>query len=98
MNLKKILECIKNAFKKVSSIFFVGASDALPEPLSKEEELKYLKEAKEGNVDAKNKLIEHNLRLVVYLSKKYENTKGKEWYHINRTCGNNSCIINSCRN
>ena len=75
MNLKKILEFIKNAFKKVSSIFFVGASDALPEPLSKEEELKYLKEAKEGNVDAKNKLIEHNLRLVVYLSKKYENTK-----------------------
>ena len=75
MNLKKILEFIKKAFKKVSSIFFVGASDALPEPLSKEEELKYLKEAKEGNVDAKNKLIEHNLRLVVYLSKKYENTK-----------------------
>lgn len=73
--MKKILEFIKNAFKKVSSIFFVGASDALPEPLSKEEELKYLKEAKEGNVDAKNKLIEHNLRLVVYLSKKYENTK-----------------------
>lgn len=73
--MKKILEFIKKAFKKVSSIFFVGASDALPEPLSKEEELKYLKEAKEGNVDAKNKLIEHNLRLVVYLSKKYENTK-----------------------
>lgn len=75
MNLKKIIEFIKKTFKKVSSIFFVGASDALPEPLSKEEELKYLKEAKEGNVDAKNKLIEHNLRLVVYLSKKYENTK-----------------------
>lgn len=73
--MKKIIEFIKKTFKKVSSIFFVGASDALPEPLSKEEELKYLKEAKEGNVDAKNKLIEHNLRLVVYLSKKYENTK-----------------------
>ena len=73
--MKKILEFIKKAFKNVSSIFFVWASDALPEPLSKEEELKYLKEAKEGNVDAKNKLIEHNLRLVVYLSKKYENTK-----------------------
>ena len=62
-------------FKKVSTIFFVGSADALPEPLSKEDELKYLVEASNGNEDAKNKLIEHNLRLVVYLSKKYENTK-----------------------
>ena len=73
--MKRILNFIKKLFKKVSTIFFVGASDALPEPLSKEDELKYLKEAKEGNIGAKNKLIEHNLRLVVYLSKKYENTK-----------------------
>ena len=56
-------------------MFFVGALDALPEPLNKEDEMKYLSLATKGDIDAKNKLIEHNLRLVVYLSKKYENTK-----------------------
>ncbi len=73
--MKKIINFIRNLFRKVSTIFFVGSTDALPEPLSKEEETKYLKEASDGNEEAKNKLIEHNLRLVVYLSKKYENTK-----------------------
>lgn len=73
--MKKIINFIKNLFRKVSTIFFVGSADALPEPLSKEEEIKYLTEASNGSMDAKNKLIEHNLRLVVYLSKKYENTK-----------------------
>ncbi|HIU40774.1 MAG TPA: RNA polymerase sporulation sigma factor SigK [Candidatus Aphodocola excrementigallinarum] len=73
--MKKILMFLKKLFKKVSTIFFIGSTDALPEPLSKEEELKYLKEFENGSMEAKNKLIEHNLRLVVYLSKKYENTK-----------------------
>ena len=74
--MKKIISIIRNLFSKVSSIFFVGASDVLPEPLSKEEEKKYVEEyQKNGSIEAKNKLIEHNLRLVVYLSKKYENTK-----------------------
>lgn len=73
--MKKIISFIKSLFKKVSTIFFVGSADALPEPLSKEEEIKYLMEASNGSEEAKNKLIEHNLRLVVYLSKKYENTK-----------------------
>lgn len=71
----KIIEFIKSLFKSVSSVFFVGASDVLPEPLSKEDELRYLKEFENGSIEAKNKLIEHNLRLVVYLSKKYENVK-----------------------
>ena len=73
--MKRIISFIKSLFKKFSTIFFVGAQDALPEPLSRQEELKYLEEASKGNVEAKNKLIEHNLRLVVYLSKKYESTK-----------------------
>lgn len=73
--MKRIIEFIKKLFKRVNNLFFVGAVDVLPEPLSKEDELKYLKEFEEGSMEAKNKLIEHNLRLVVYLSKKYENTK-----------------------
>jgi len=57
-----------------SVLFYVGATDKLPPPLSKEDELKYLIEAQKGNIEARNKLIEHNLRLVVFLAKKYENT------------------------
>ena len=59
---------------KYNEVFFVGATDKLPPPLSKEEELKYLVRAKAGDEEARNILIEHNLRLVVFLAKKYENT------------------------
>lgn len=62
-------------FNKYNELFFVGSTDILPEPLSKEEEEKYVEMFQNGDKDAKDKLIEHNLRLVVYLSKKYENTK-----------------------
>ena len=55
-------------------LFYVGAADKLPEPLSKEEEEFYLVMAGDGDIMAKDKLIEHNLRLVVFLAKKYENT------------------------
>ena len=59
---------------KYNEVFFVGATDKLPPPLSKEDELKYLIRAKTGDEEARNILIEHNLRLVVFLAKKYENT------------------------
>lgn len=59
---------------KSCEIFYVGSSDILPEPLSKEEEIKYVELSLNGDENARNKLIEHNLRLVVFLAKKYENT------------------------
>ena len=65
--LKKILE-------KYQSILFVGSTDILPEPLSKEEENKYVEMSMNNDQKARNKLIEHNLRLVVFLAKKYDNT------------------------
>ena len=69
--LKKIIAYLK---KKYNECFFVGSTDKLPPPLSKEEELNYVIRAREGDENAKNVLIEHNLRLVVFLAKKYENT------------------------
>lgn len=73
--MKKIINYLLNFFKVNKSLFYVGSSDKLPEPLSKEEEVKYVLKAGEGDEMARAKLIEHNLRLVVFLSKKYENTK-----------------------
>ena len=72
--IKKIINFILSLFKS-NSVYFVGSTDKLPEPLSKEDEVYYVLKSMEGDLKAKNKLIEHNLRLVVFLSKKYENTK-----------------------
>ncbi len=62
-------------FELGSVLFYVGATDKLPEPLSKEMEEYYLIRSADGDLTARDKLIEHNLRLVVFLAKKYENTK-----------------------
>ena len=68
---------LKNLILKIftKEIFYVGSLDKLPEPLSKEDETLYVLKSMEGDMEARAKLIEHNLRLVVFLSKKYENTK-----------------------
>ena len=69
--IKRIFEYIINKF---STVLFVGSTDILPEPLSKEKENFYVLRSMDGDVEARNILIEHNLRLVVFLAKKYDNT------------------------
>ena len=69
--IKKLFQKI---MKKYQRILFVGSTDILPEPLSKEEETKYVELSMNNDLKARNKLIEHNLRLVVFLAKKYDNT------------------------
>lgn len=72
--IKKIINFILGLFQE-RGVYFVGSADKLPEPLSKDEEVFYVKKSIEGDMSARSKLIEHNLRLVVFLAKKYENTK-----------------------
>jgi len=70
-----MLKLLKKIIVRLNYLFYVGSTDILPEPLSKEEEEMYVNKFLEGDMKARDKLIEHNLRLVVFLAKKYENTK-----------------------
>lgn len=72
--IRKIIDYIFKLLKIDNTLLFVGSTDVLPPPLSKEEELDYILKARNGDIEARNKLIEHNLRLVVFLAKKYEST------------------------
>jgi len=58
----------------INNSFFFGSysNDVFPEPLSNEEEEFYIKKMKDGDMDARSKLIEHNLRLVAHIVKKFE--------------------------
>lgn len=56
------------------SIYYIGGSDILPAPLKGQEEQDALELLEQGNELAKQRLIEHNLRLVVYISRRFENT------------------------
>jgi len=56
------------------SIYYIGGSDVLPPPLKGQEERLALEMLEQGSEEAKQRLIEHNLRLVVYISRRFENT------------------------
>lgn len=70
--LEKLLNKLLFKDKINQYVYFINSSEFLPPPLSKEEEEYYFKAYKNGDKKAKDKLIEHNLRLVVYVAKKYE--------------------------
>lgn len=59
---------------KAEEIYYIGGSEALPPPLSKEEESHLLEKLPKGDKVARSILIERNLRLVVYIARKFENT------------------------
>lgn len=69
--LSKLLSKLLN---KLSTIYYIGGPEALPPPLSADEEIRLLERLKDGEENVKSELIERNLRLVVYIAKKFENT------------------------
>ena len=56
------------------TVMYIGGSETLPAPLSKEDEAKYIDLLSKGDPAGKKMLIEHNLRLVVYIARRFENT------------------------
>lgn len=70
----KIFDFISSLFKDKEKVFYLGSTDILPPPLEKSIEEELVIKSNNGDMHARNKLIEHNLRLVVFLAKKYDNT------------------------
>ena len=65
---------IKIGLVHVSEIYYISGGDILPAPLKGQEEADALEALEQGSEEAKQKLIEHNLRLVVYIARRFENT------------------------
>ena len=76
--LKVSIKCLKfkqNELENEDGIFYVAGSQTLPPPLEAEEEEEMLRKLESDNdIEAKKTLVERNLRLVVYIAKKFENT------------------------
>ena len=74
--MKKILQKIKLFINKIAGtdIHYVNGPETLPEPLTKKQENDLLLRLEDGDESVREKLIVHNLRLVVYIAKKFENT------------------------
>ena len=72
LKVRSILEAA--GFSPTDALYYIGGSDTLPPPLNPAEEKEAMERLDEGDEQAKKKLIEHNLRLVVYLARRFENT------------------------
>lgn len=74
MKLIKLIKKLLLQLNRSNTIHYVNGPEVLPAPLSKEEEQAVLNEIMQGNETVREKLIVHNLRLVVYIAKKFENS------------------------
>lgn len=71
---RKLLIWLTFKLRRFREVFYVGSSEALPPPLSTDEEEDLINRLEHGDYSVKDTLIERNLRLVVYISRKFENT------------------------
>lgn len=78
MKIVKLLHGLKSKIKELFSadneVYYVNGSQNLPAPLTKQQEEKILCEIEEENFENRELLVVHNLRLVVYIARKFENT------------------------
>ena len=74
IKLKQFLVHLQLRLQLSPPVFYIGGSDVLPPPLEKDEEEAALAALIQGDHQARQTLIEHNLRLVVYIARRFENT------------------------
>lgn len=77
--LKRLEEWLRRQYllllwKRSRGLYYIHSGETLPPPFAAEEEQEWIKRLMTGEQEAKNALIEHNLRLVVYIARKFENT------------------------
>jgi RNA polymerase sporulation-specific sigma factor len=72
--LQQLLIQLHLTFQRSPRLFYIGGSDVLPPPLEKSQEEEALAALRQGDHAARQTLIEHNLRLVVYIARRFENT------------------------
>lgn len=70
---EKLIKLIK-ALLSEGEVYYIGGADPLPPPLNQQEEAVLLEKLSQGDEDAKSELIERNLRLVVYIARRFDNT------------------------
>ncbi len=70
----RIRAFVRRILSDQETVYYIGGSDTLPPPLTREEERTALAALSEGDAQARQKLIEHNLRLVVYIARRFDNT------------------------
>lgn len=63
-----------HSLRRRDKIMYIGGSDTLPPPLTREEETEVIARLEQGDPQARQTLIERNLRLVVYIARRFENT------------------------
>lgn len=73
--IKLLFKLLGLLFDHDLQVLYINSNNILPPPLGEKEELALLIKVKEGDIDARNTLIIHNLRLVVFIAKKFESTK-----------------------
>ncbi len=72
MNIRQFLKQL--FLPREKGVYYIGGTDVLPPPLKGQEEQDALEALEQGDEGAKQKLVEHNLRLVVYIARRFENT------------------------
>lgn len=72
--IRNLLARLLGRLNDGNGVYYISSGESLPPPLSKEQETELTNKLNLGDETAKNLLIEHNLRLVVYIAKKFENT------------------------
>lgn len=73
--IKFIIKLLNKLFRKNKYCYYIHSNNILPPPLEEEVERELLNKVQLGDIDARNTLIVHNLRLVVFIAKKFESTK-----------------------
>ena len=74
MKEKLVRILMKLGLRDSGNVYYIGGTDVLPPPLKGAEEQKALEELEQGSEEAKTRLIERNLRLVVFIARRFENT------------------------